>query len=267
MVTAARPRIEPIVVSDESTVVGLYEPARAMQTEYQSEAALEDALIAQLRAQAYEYLDIHDLEGLTSNLRKQLEALNDYRFTDDEWARFYEQSIVNVPSDEPNSVIAKARRIHEDYVQVLTRDDGTIKNIRLIDKTNIHRNKLQVIRQFAIDTGERKNRYDVTILVNGLPLIHIELKRRGKALREAFNQIDRYQRDSFHAAAGDGLFGYVQIFIISNGAHTKYYSNTVRLQHLTENHGQRREVKAANARSFEFTSWLNRSSDLKQPDS
>ena len=177
MVTAARPRIEPIVVSDESTVVGLYEPARSTQSEYQSEAALEDALIVQLRAQAYEYLDIHDLDGLTGNLRKQLELLNDYRFTDDEWARFYEQSIVNVPSDEPNSVIAKARRIHEDYVQVLTRDDGTIKNIRLIDKTNIHRNKLQVIRQFAIDTGERKNRYDVTILVNGLPLIHIELKQ------------------------------------------------------------------------------------------
>ena len=152
MVTAARPRIEPIVVSDESTVVGLYEPGRLTQSEYQSEAALEDALIVQLRAQAYEYLDIHDLDGLTANLRNQLEALNDYRFTDDEWERFYQQSIVNVPSDEPNSVIAKARRIHEDYVQVLTRDDGTIKNIRLIDKTNIHRNKLQVIRQFAIDT-------------------------------------------------------------------------------------------------------------------
>lgn len=266
MVTTARPRIEPIVVSDESTVVGLYESARSTQSEYQSEATLEDALIAQLRAQAYEYLDIHDLDGLTGNLRKQLEVLNDYRFTDDEWARFYEQSIVNVPSDEPNSVIAKARRIHEDYVQVLTRDDGTIKNIRLIDKTNIHRNKLQVIRQFAIDTGERKNRYDVTILVNGLPLIHIELKRRGKALREAFNQIDRYQRDSFHAAAGDGLFGYVQIFIISNGAHTKYYSNTVRLQHLTENHGQRREVKAANARSFEFTSWWTDAANNQIPE-
>lgn len=151
-------------------------------------------------------------------------------------------------------------------MQVLIRDDGTPKNISLIDKTNIHRNKVQVIRQYAIDTGARSNRYDVTILVNGLPLVHIELKRRGKELREAFNQIDRYQRDSFHASAGDGLFGYVQIFVISNGAHTKYYSNTVRLQHITENQGTRRQVAAANARSYEFTMWWTDAANNQIPD-
>ena len=267
MSTAApRPRIEPVVVSDEFTVVGLYHPTRDEEQVYQSEAALEDDLIKQLCAQAYEYVDIHDRDGLEANLRVQLEALNDYRFSDEEWKRFYRHSIIDAPSADGNPVVAKARRIQEDHVQVLTRDDGTPKNISLIDKTNIHRNKVQVIRQYAIDTGARSNRYDVTILVNGLPLVHIELKRRGKELREAFNQIDRYQRDSFHASAGDGLFGYVQIFVISNGAHTKYYSNTVRLQHITENQGARRQVAAANARSFEFTMWWTDSANNQIPD-
>ena len=267
MSTAApRPRIEPVVVSDEFTVVGLYHPTRDEEQDYQSEAALEDDLIKQLCAQAYEYADIHDCDGLETNLRVQLEALNDYRFSDEEWKRFYRHSIVDAPSTDGNPVVAKARRIQEDHVQVLIRDDGTPKNISLIDKTNIHRNKVQVIRQYAIDTGARSNRYDVTILVNGLPLVHIELKRRGKELREAFNQIDRYQRDSFHASAGDGLFGYVQIFVISNGAHTKYYSNTVRLQHITENQGTRRQVAAANARSYEFTMWWTDAANNQIPD-
>ena len=263
---APRPRIEPVVVSDEYTVVGLYHPTRDQEQEYQSEAALEDDLIKQLCAQAYEYVDIHDRDGLEANLRVQLEALNDYRFSDREWKDFYRHSIVDVPSSAGNPVVAKARRIQEDHVQVLTRDDGTTKNISLIDKTNIHRNKVQVIRQYAIDTGTRSNRYDVTILVNGLPLVHIELKRRGKKLRVAFDQIDRYQRDSFHAGAGDGLFGYVQIFVISNGAHTKYYSNTVRLQHITENQGTRRQVAAANARSYEFTMWWTDAANNQIPD-
>ena len=263
---AARPRIEPVVVSDEFTVVGLYHPTRDEEQDYQSEAALEDDLIKQLCAQAYEYVDIHDRDGLEANLRVQLEALNDYRFSDEEWKRFYRHSIIDAPSADGNPVVAKARRIQEDHVQVLTRDDGTPKNISLIDKTNIHRNKVQVIRQYAIDTGARSNRYDVTILVNGLPLVHIELKRRGKDLREAFNQIDRYQRDSFHASAGDGLFGYVQIFVISNGAHTKYYSNTVRLQHITENQGTRRQVAASNARSYEFTMWWTDAANNQIPD-
>ena len=263
---APRPRIEPVVVSDEFTVVGLYYPTRDQEQDYQSEAALEDDLIKQLCAQAYEYVDIHDRDGLEANLRVQLEALNNYRFSDREWKDFYRHSIVDVRSSDGNPVVAKARRIQEDHVQVLTRDDGTTKNISLIDKTNIHRNKVQVIRQYAIDTGARSNRYDVTILVNGLPLVHIELKRRGKELREAFNQIDRYQRDSFHASAGDGLFGYVQIFVISNGAHTKYYSNTVRLQHITENQGARRQVAAANARSYEFTMWWTDAANNQIPD-
>ena len=263
---APRPRIEPVVVSDEFTVVGLYHPTRDQEQDYQSEAALEDDLIKQLCAQAYEYVDIHDRDGLEANLRVQLEALNDYRFSDREWKDFYRHSIVDVPSSDGNPVVAKARRIQEDHVQVLTRDDGTIKNISLIDKTNIHRNKVQVIRQYAIDTGARSNRYDVTILVNGLPLVHIELKRRGEKLRQAFNQIDRYQRDSFHAGAGDGLFGYVQIFVISNGAHTKYYSNTVRLQHITDNQGARSEVAAANARSYEFTMWWTDAANNQIPD-
>lgn len=263
---APRPRIEPVVVSDEFTVVGLYHPTRDQEQDYQSEAALEDDLIKQLCAQAYEYADIHDRDGLEANLRVQLEALNDYRFSDREWKDFYRHSIVDVPSAAGNPVVAKARRIQEDHVQVLTRDDGTTKNISLIDKTNIHRNKVQVIRQYAIDTGARSNRYDVTILVNGLPLVHIELKRRGEELRQAFNQIDRYQRDSFHAGAGDGLFGYVQIFVISNGAHTKYYSNTVRLQHITENQGTRQQVAAANARSYEFTMWWTDAANNQIPD-
>lgn len=263
---APRPRIEPVVVSDEYTVVGLYHPTRDQEQEYQSEAALEDDLIKQLCAQAYEYVDIHDRDGLEANLRVQLEALNDYRFSDREWKDFYRHSIVDVRSSDGNPVVAKARRIQEDHVQVLIRDDGSTKNISLIDKTNIHRNKVQVIRQYAIDTGARSNRYDVTILVNGLPLVHIELKRRGEELRQAFNQIDRYQRDSFHAGAGDGLFGYVQIFVISNGAHTKYYSNTVRLQHITDNQGTRPQVAAANARSYEFTMWWTDAANNQIPD-
>ena len=265
MSTAApRPRIEPVIVSDEFTVVGLYHSTHGEEQNYQSEAALEDDLIKQLCAQAYEYADIHDRDGLEANLRVQLEALNDYRFSDEEWKRFYRHSIVEAPSADGNPVVAKARRIQEDHVQVLTRDDGTPKNISLIDKTNIHRNKVQVIHQYAVDTGLRSNRYDVTVLVNGLPLVHIELKRRGEDLRQAFNQIDRYQRDSFHA--GDGLFGYVQIFVISNGAHTKYYSNTVRLAHIRENVGGRREVAAANTHSYEFTSWWTDAANNQIPD-
>ena len=265
MSTAApRPRIEPVIVSDEFTVVGLYHSTHGEEQNYQSEAALEDDLIKQLCAQAYEYADIHDRDGLEANLRVQLEALNDYRFSDEEWKRFYRHSIVEAPSADGNPVVAKARRIQEDHVQVLTRDDGTPKNISLIDKTNIHRNKVQVIHQYAVDTGLRSNRYDATVLVNGLPLVHIELKRRGEDLRQAFNQIDRYQRDSFHA--GDGLFGYVQIFVISNGAHTKYYSNTVRLAHIRENVGGRREVAAANTHSYEFTSWWTDAANNQIPD-
>lgn len=215
--------IEPIVLTDDATVVGLYEPVPREGGAHQSEAELEATLIRQLRAQAYEYVRISDEAALIANLRARLEDLNDYRFSDDEWKRFFEASI-RTPGD---SVIEKARRIQEDHVQNLIRDNGETKNIYLIDKQNVHRNSLQVINQYETTTASRSNRYDVTILVNGLPLVHIELKRRGVAIRDAFNQISRYQRDSFWAGAG--LFGYVQVFVISNGTHTKYYSNTVRL--------------------------------------
>lgn len=245
--------IEPIVVSDESTVVGLYEPTYESDGSYQSEAELEESFVKQLQGQGYERLQVHDINGLRDNLRERLEVLNDYRFSDSEWKRFYDQCIVAYPPGEPNPVIAKARRIQEDYVQVLTRDDGTKKNIRLIDKVNIHRNSLQVIKQYTVSSGTRTNRYDVTILVNGLPLVHVELKRRGVKLREAFNQINRYHRESFHSEGGDGLFEYVQLFIISNGTQTKYYSNTTRLSH-TKNSGKTRGGKVG-SQSYEFTMW------------
>ena len=146
-------------------------------------------------------------------------------------------------------------RVHEDHVQLLRRDDGSTKNITLLDKWNTHNNRLQVTNQYAVDRGEggasHANRYDVTVLVNGLPMVHVELKRRGVPIREAFNQIDRYQRDSFWA--GSGLFEYVQLFVISNGTQTKYYSNTTRRQHVADRHGSRQTRKTSN--SFEFTSW------------
>lgn len=241
--------IEPVILTDDATVVGEYEPAKRDDTGYQSEAQLEAAFIKQLQAQAYEYATLDTEEALVANLRTQLEALNDYRFTDDEWKRFLEHSV----SAANDSVIDKTRRIQEDHVQVLTRDTGESKNIRLIDKTHVHNNRLQVTNQYVAVGGAHENRYDVTILVNGLPLVHVELKRRGVPIREAFNQINRYQRDSFWA--GTGLFGYVQVFVISNGTHTKYYSNTTRLDHVTEDKGTRRQAKAASSDSFEFTSW------------
>lgn len=241
--------IEPVILTDESTVVGEYEPAARGEEGYQSEAQLEDSFIKQLRSQAYEYVTFGCEDALIANLRTQLEALNDYRFTDDEWRRFFTQSI----SAATDSIIDKTRRIQEDHVQVLTRDTGESKNIRLIDKKHVHNNRLQVTNQYVVDDGAHHNRYDVTILVNGLPLVHVELKRRGVPIREAFNQINRYQRDSFWS--GTGLFNYVQVFVISNGTRTKYYSNTTRLDHVTEDKGPRRQAKAANSDSFEFTSW------------
>lgn len=241
--------IEPVILTDDATVVGEYEPAKRTDTGYQSEAQLEAAFLEQLQAQAYEYVTFDSEAAFIANLRSQLEALNDYRFTDDEWRRFFTQNVAAAN----DSIIDKTRRIQEDHVQVLTRDTGESKNIRLIDKTRIHNNTLQVTNQYVAEDGAHHNRYDVTILVNGLPLVHVELKRRGVAIREAFNQINRYQRDSFWS--GSGLFGYVQVFVISNGTHTKYYSNTTRLDHVTEDKGTRRQAKAASSDSFEFTSW------------
>ena len=198
-----------------STVIGKYEYDRSKAKSYQSEAELENEFIKTLTEQSYEYLQIHEEEGLIKNLREQLEKLNKYKFTENEWENFYNIVIKN--SNE--GILDKTRKIQEDYIQTIQLDNGEQKNIYLIDKTNIHNNSIQVINQFVNNSGNRENRYDVTVLVNGFPMIHIELKRRGVNLREAFNQINRYQRDSFWA--GSGLFEYVQIFVISNGTYTK----------------------------------------------
>ena len=241
-------RIEPIALSGESTVVAEFVFDEVRETAYQSEAELEKAFIEQLQLQAYEYLPITCEADLIANLRRRLEALNKISFTDSEWKRFFDASIAGANE----GIIEKTTRIQEDSVQVLKRDDGTVKNIYLIDKQHIHNNRLQVINQYQTPTGgKRAHQYDVTVLVNGLPIAHIELKRRGVDIREAFNQIDRYQRDSFWT--GSGLFEYVQLFVVSNGTETKYYSNTVRDGHLAEQRGKRSRRKTSN--SFSFTSW------------
>ena len=197
-----------IMEQPESTVIAEYTPQWGERpTAYQSEAELEAAFIQQLQEQGYEYLQIHSQDELIANLRTRLSELNHIEFTDSEWKRFFKDCIAN----ENEGIKEKTRRIQEDSVQTLKRDDGSSRNIMLIDKKQIHNNKLQVINQYAIEQSfgaRHANRYDVTILVNGLPLVHIELKRRGIAIREAFNQINRYQRDSFWAGAG--LYEYVQ---------------------------------------------------------
>ncbi|MCZ2112550.1 MAG: type I restriction endonuclease subunit R, partial [Anaerolineae bacterium] len=236
--------------TEEATVIAEYKAEYdAGSGRYQSEQDLERDFIDRLVAQGYERLRIRDAAALVANLRRQLEALNDYTFSDDEWDRFYRERLASANE----GIVEKTRKIQTDHVQLLRRDDGTTKNIRLLDKERIHNNRLQVINQYEEESGARPARYDVTVLVNGLPLVHVELKRRGVAIREAFNQIDRYQRDAFWA--GDGLFDYVQIFVISNGTHTKYYSNTTRLNHIEERSegGRRRSRKSSN--SFEFTSF------------
>lgn len=216
---------------------------------YQSETELEHAFIKQLESQAYEYLNIKSEDDLILNLRKQLEKLNDYQFSDEEWEKFFNAEIANTNQ----GIEEKAKTIQEDYIKNLRQDDGSICNIRLLDKDDIHKNSLQVINQYATEDGKRSNRYDVTILVNGLPLVHIELKKRGVAIQEAFNQINRYQRESFWASSG--LFEYVQIFIISNGTHTKYYSNTTRFSHIKEQKEGTKKKGKKSSDSFEFTSW------------
>ena len=239
-------RLEPVAVSSESTVVAEYETTDKTASTYQSEAELETAFVRMLQEQSYEPFKAASEDDLISNLRLQLSKLNNIEFSDIEWKQFFNQCVAS-PND---TVKDKTRRIQRDHVQTLTRDDGTIKNISLIDKTNIHNNHLQVLVQYE-NEGARQNRYDVTVLVNGLPLVHTELKRRGVAIREAFNQINRYQRDSFWA--GSGLYEYIQLFVISNGTHTKYYSNTVRESQLS-NLGKQRS-RSGTSDSFEFTNW------------
>ncbi len=237
-----------IAESAEYTVVSEFEHVSTSEA-YQSEAELEKEFIRLLGEQGYEYLPIHTEADLVSNLRTSLEKLNDYRFTDNEWEHFFNECIANKSDD----IVAKTARIQEDYIQVLKRDNGESRNIYLIDKKNIHNNFVQVINQYVEEGGNYDTRYDVTVLVNGLPLVHIELKRRGVQLKEAFNQINRYQRDSFWA--GSGLYEYVQIFVISNGTKTKYYSNTTRANHLKEQETGGRNKSRKTSNSFEFSSF------------
>ena len=238
-----------IAESQEYTVVAEFDHVATPAEAYQSEADLEKEFIRLLGEQGYEYLPIHKEADLIFNLRDQLEKLNHYHFTDNEWEHFFNECIANKNDD----IVAKTAKIQDDYIQVLKRDTGESQNIKLIDKDNIHNNFVQVINQYVEEGGNYDTRYDVSILVNGLPLVHIELKRRGVQLKEAFNQINRYQRDSFWA--GCGLYEYVQIFVISNGTNTKYYSNTTRANHLKEQETGGRNKSKKTSNSFEFSSF------------
>ncbi len=259
-----------VAENPESTVVAEYQPLLRKETSYQSEAELEKALIKQLTEQAYEYLPITSEKQLTDNLRRQLERLNAYEFENDEWDDFFTATIAN----KNYGIVEKTSIIQESHIQAFVKKDGTIKNIHLLDKENIHNNHLQVINQYSrsdeslcgqslrdcpatqtqeLNAPKRSTRYDVTILVNGLPLVHIELKRRGVDLKEAFNQINRYSRDSFWA--GSGLFEYVQLFVISNGTYSKYYSNTTRFTHIKETETSKPSKGKRSSNSYEFTSW------------
>ncbi|EMJ0665407.1 type I restriction endonuclease subunit R [Campylobacter upsaliensis] len=231
-----------------STIAVEFTPSKRQNSSYQSEAQLERELIATLQAQGYEYAKITDEKSLESNLRTKLEELNSTTLSDTEWRRFFAQ----VLSRANASIVEKSVLIQEDYIQPLERDNGSIINFKLIDKADIHKNSLQVINQYQATTPTRSHRYDVSILVNGLPLVHIELKRRGVSLKEAFNQINRYGRESFFS--GNALFEFVQIFVISNGTQSKYYSNTTRDFHIKTKQGIK-TTKTSN--SFEFTSYFS----------
>ena len=243
-----------ILQGPESTVCAEAPAVPAAEEAYQSEAALESELISILTSQGYDRLRVDSEAGLVANLRARVEELNGVAFTDAEWKRFSAEYIANPAL----TVVDKTRRIQDDPVIAFERDDGSVKNIYLLDREHIHRNRLQVMNQYEVDTGAHKNRYDVTVLVNGLPLVHIELKRRGVRLREAFNQIERYQRESFWS--GSGLFEFAQIFVISNGTSTKYYGNTVRWDHTHPKRGRR------GVASFEFTSWWTDASNRRIAD-
>ena len=233
---------------EHGTVMAHYEPLPREDNGYQSEAALEAGFIKQLVEQGYERVNITNEAQLIANLRRQMERLNKLTFSDKEWKQLFEQHIAS-----PQMTIEdKTERIQRSEIVNITRDDGSSQNVRLIDKKDIHNNHLQVLNQYVPEGGNFANRYDVTILVNGLPLVHCELKRRGVQLKEAFNQINRYERDSFWA--GCGLYNYIQIFIISNGTETKYYSNTTRFAHVTAVNKAQSHIKTQ-SQSFEFTSY------------
>ena len=252
-----------VAETNENTVVTEYTPLPRRADSYQSEAELEAEFIRMLCEQGYTRLNIHTEAELIANLRAELQRLNSYTFSDDEWQRFFSSVLAN----SADGIVEKTRRIQEDSVQALRRDDGTTKNITLIDKKNIHNNSLQVLNQYTVsraDGARHDNRYDVTVLVKGFPLVHVELKRRGVPIREAFNQIERYQRDSFWA--GCGLYEYVQIFVISNGTHTKYYSNTTRWTAIKDASAKSGSKKAKTSNSFEFTSYWSDANNRVIPD-
>jgi type I restriction enzyme R subunit len=209
-----------IAESKNFIVLDKYTKEWRINESYQSEDALERELIQDLQNQGYEFLpDLNTPEVLLANVRVQLQALNSVQFTDGEWLRFVE-TFLDKPSD---SIVDKTRKIHDDYIHDFVFDDGRIQNIYLLDKKNVARNKMQVIKQFE-QTGSHANRYDVTILVNGLPLVQVELKKRGVAIREAFNQVHRYSKESFNSEYS--LFKYMQLFVISNGTDSRYFANT-----------------------------------------
>jgi len=235
-----------IAESPNSTVVAEYIPGKKDASHYQSENELELEFIRLLKNNGYEYLNITQNDDLIKNLRTQLSKLNNIEFSESEW----KQMLTNYLADKNDGIKEKTTKIQEDSIYNLRRDDGSTKNVRIIDKDNIHNNSVQIINQYEAE-GLRKNRYDVTILVNGLPLVHVELKRRGVAIREAFNQINRYKRESFWSDSG--LFEYVQLFVISNGTDSKYYSNTTRSAHLHDKNSRKSRKHTSN--SFEFTSW------------
>lgn len=211
-----------IAESNNFIVLDKYAKQSQVNQSYQSEYDLELEFIADLEKQGYEYLrDLNTPEAMLANVRIALQALNGVEFSEAEWQRFVE-TYLDKPSD---SIIDKTRKIHDDYIHDFVFDNGRIQNIYLLDKKNIARNKVQVIRQFE-QAGTQANRYDVTVLVNGLPLVQVELKKRGVAIREAFNQVHRYSKESFNA--GNSLFKYLQIFVISNGTDSRYFANTTK---------------------------------------
>ncbi|HIF9086249.1 TPA: type I restriction endonuclease subunit R [Photobacterium damselae] len=211
-----------IAESNNFIVLDKYNKEWQVKESYQSEADLERELVEDLQNQGYEYVaGLNSPEKMLANVRNQLQTLNNVSFLDGEWQRFVEQFLDN-PSD---NIVDKTRKIHDDYIFDFVFDDGHIENIYLVDKQNIARNKVQVIKQFE-QTGSAANRYDVTILVNGLPLVQVELKKRGVAIREAFNQVHRYSKESFNAE--NSLFKYLQLFVISNGTDTRYFANTTK---------------------------------------
>ena len=238
-------------IADEGAmiVMGRYEQAQQEQSTYQSEQALEESFIAKLVSQGYERLHINSEADMLNNLRLQLELLNEIKLSDSEWQRLKVMLL-----GEQMTIEDKTEIIQHNNILSLPMDNGENRNICIIDRKNIHRNRpLQVLNQYEENEGAHKTRYDVTILVNGLPLVHIELKRRGVPIKEAFNQINRYPRNSFWA--GCGIYDYAQIFIISNGTETKYYSNTTRYAHVQEMGSVRKASSKRESNSFEFTSY------------